>query len=57
MWKTRNRRSTFSVGKDYHDKAIITKDITNFEALVKVQIYEVEVNWCYVEAFSSKLDN
>ena len=45
------------MGKDYHDKAIITKDITNFEALVKVQIYEVEVNWCYVEAFSSKLDN
>ena len=35
MWKTRNRRSTFSVGKDYYVKAIITKDITNFEALVK----------------------
>ena len=34
MWKTRNRRSTFSVGKVNYDKAIITKDITNFEALV-----------------------
>ena len=53
MGKTRNRRSTFSVGKVNYDKAIITKDITNFEALVNVQIYEVEVNWCYVEAFSS----
>ena len=33
MWKTRNRRSTFSVGKDHYYKAIITKDFTNFEAL------------------------
>ena len=41
-------------------KIIMTKlllEITNFEALVKVQIYDVEVNWCYVEAFSFKLDN
>ena len=65
MGKTRNRRTTFSVGKVNYDKAIITKDITNFEALVinlilklwlltlQVQIYDVEVNWCYVEALTT----
>ena len=43
------------MGKNYYDKAIVIKDITNIEALVKVQIYEVEVNWCYSMPFHANL--